>query len=326
MGSLTPDHPSLPGETVVWTGHPNLRASSARRAAPLFLLLCGMAVAMAMVSGDGLFGAIVLLVWLPGSAATVAVWAWQRSRTTYVLTDRCLHTTAPRRRSTIRLTSLPELQVVDEGDGCGTITTPEDPRRAGGPVLRWLGMSEGAILWSIPDPRGVRRRIEALRDDPVANTTPMSMTPIPAPPARRGRRGSNTLLGLTWMALGAVMLVFSGPAIAAFAWGALFMPIALIGTGAAFVVIPRVEARRGAVRGSGQLGIATVTAIREGPSSNETREQLFELEYRYEVAGRLHTGIVDRLGFDDAHLAGIGDPILIRYEAAKPQRSVWARG
>jgi hypothetical protein len=312
---------------VVWTGHPNLRASSAWRAAPLFLLLCGMAVAMAMVSGDALFGAIVLLVWLPGSAATAAVWAWQRSRTTYVLTERCLHTTAPGRRSTIRLTSLPELQVVDEGDGCGTVTTPEDPRRPGGPVLRWLGMSGGAILWSIPDPWSVRRRIEKLRDDPVANTMPMNMTPITAPPARRGRRGSNTLSGLTWVAFGVVMLVFSGPAIAASAWPALLIPVALISAGAAFFVVPRVGARRGggAVRGAGQLAIATVTAIREVPSSSETMEQLFELEYRYEVAGRPYTGIVRRLGFDDSHLAGIGDPILIRYEAAEPQRSVWAR-
>jgi membrane protein YdbS with pleckstrin-like domain len=316
-----------PGEAIVWTGRPHADTWLASRVA----LIAGAVLAVtiyvgAAVARDSWF-LIAIAILVGGAYLAVSVRLWRLTRTTYAVTERYLYTRAPWRSSVIRLTALPELQVVDEAGGCGTIRLVADGEPPGISVLRWITLSPDVILWRIEDPDAVRQRMVDLRDRYGADGVAGVVDAIPAPQGARAPVWRVLSIALVWVVLGgfvAVSWVTSGQT-------PTFGPVPLVAaasilTGIGFAVVilrDRWSAER--LRSTGQLAYARVTAITsEEPTGS--RGPIFEIEYRYEVVGRDYTGKTRELSFEQAHAAGVGDTILIRYDPSRPERSLWASG
>jgi hypothetical protein len=73
---------------------------------------------------------------------------------------------------------------------------------------------------------------------------------------------------------------------------------------------------------SGQTVVGVVTEIVDlaDPESTTT----WEVRYGYEVMGRRYTGRCAGLSYEEAHVAGLGETILLRVDSEHPERSTWA--
>jgi hypothetical protein len=307
------------------------------------------AIALAMF-GPSIIVAITFATWSLLLVGPLALRLWRLSRTTYALTERRLYTFGPGAPAPMRITGLPRLIVVDEEADHGSIAFVPDEGPDRGQAPRWLGLPANVIVAAIPDPDAVLALIQALRGDATSTANEAaaaamsgtdggtgsdpeasvlaSAAPTLAPRSTRSWTRSQMLpIGISWTILGGFMVATAMTAgLGPFAIQFAGLPAILTVAGVAsvgFAVAPVWRARR--LDRSGQGAIGTVSRVTEHRWSGSRRMRHL-VEYRYEVLGRRFTGRMGGLEFDEAHRVGVGDAVLVRFDPAHPERSVWAVG